>query len=272
MNKKILTGALLVFIAGGLTGYLLFASFKDGTAGCVSEFTHINPEPDCEVFDERSGKLEALQSSLEAKVQELELQGDIDHVAVFTRDLTSRRFAGVNDDRVFVLASLLKVPIFIAYHKFAEVEPAVLTDEILYTGSPNSYDTQKEIPPSERLVVGQRYTVEELLSRMIIHSDNTASDILLPRMTESFMIKTLSSLGVQVEKNPGEKEALVTARTYANVFRGLYNASYLSREYSEKTLKLLTLTTFDRGTRGHYLRALRLQKNLVNELTSTRKA
>lgn len=250
MNLKIILISLVIFGVGALAGASVFSIFGTPKTGCVSGYLHINPEPDCEVFDERSEKLETLQVALEGKVRELELRSDIDHVAVFTRDLKSRRFAAVNDDRVFILASLLKVPILMSYYKFAEVEPAILLDEVTYTGTTNSYVTQSEIPPTEQLVAGQRYTIDALLTQMIIHSDNTASDILLPRMPDSFIVKTLSALGIQIEKTPGEKEALVTARTYANVFRGLYNASFLSREYSEKALDILTRTTFPRGTRG----------------------
>ncbi|MBY0539792.1 class A beta-lactamase-related serine hydrolase [Patescibacteria group bacterium] len=250
MNKKLIAGGIGLFAFGALLGFSFFPLFLMPKTGCVSEYKHINPEPDCEIYDERSEKLETLQANLESKVRELELRADIDHVAVFTRDLTSRRFAAVNDDRVFVLASLLKVPILIAYYKFAEVEPAILSDEVVYAGGQNAYDIQSEIPPEQQLIAGQRYSIDELLSQMIIYSDNAAADILLPRMTDTFMVKTLSSLGIQVEKKPGEKEALVTARTYANVFRGLYNASFLSREYSEKALSVLTQTTFPRGTRG----------------------
>lgn len=250
MSTKAIVSGVFIFATGILAGFLVFSFFGTPKTGCVSGYKHINPEPDCDVYDERSEKLQTLQASLEARVRELELRTDIDHVAVFTRDLTSRRFAAVNDDRVFILASLLKVPLLMSYYKFAEVEPAILLDEVTYTGTPNSYTRQTEIPPMEQLVVGERYTIDELLTRMIIHSDNTAADILLPRMPDSFIAKTLSSLGIQVEKNQGEKEGLVTARTYANVFRGLYNASFLSREYSEKALEVLTQTTFPRGTRG----------------------
>ncbi len=238
------------FIVGALATLLFVTLFKTSENGCVSEYKHINPEPDCEIYDQRSEKLQALQASLESKVQALELRSDIDRVSVFTRDLTTRRFAAVNDDKVYILASLLKVPILMSYYKFAEIEPAILSDEIVYSGTPNSYSVQSEIPPEVKLTPGERYTVEALLEQMIIHSDNTASDILTPRMNDAFIQKTLSSLGIQIENISGEKEALVTARTYANVFRGLYNASFLSREYSEKALELLTRTTFDKGTRS----------------------
>lgn len=238
------------FLVGALASLLLVTLLKPTENGCISDYKHINPEPDCEIYDQRSEKLETLQASLESKVETLELRNDIDRIAVFTRDLTTRRFAAVNDDKVFILASLLKVPILMSYYKFAEIEPAILSDEIVYTGSQSSYSIQSEIPPEVKLTPGERYTVEELLEQMIIHSDNTASDILTPRMNEVFIQKTLSSLGIQIENISGEKEALVTARSYANVFRGLYNASFLSREYSEKALELLTKTTFNKGTRG----------------------
>lgn len=250
MRSNIIAIGAGCFIVGVLATLFFVAIFKTPENGCVSEYKHINPEPDCEIYDQRSEKLQALQTSLESKVQALELRSDIDRVAVFTRDLTTRRFAAVNDDKIFILASLLKVPILMSYYKFAEIEPAILSDEIVYTGTPNSYSIQTEIPPEVKLTPGERYSVEALLEQMIIHSDNTASDILTPRMNDTFIQQTLSSLGIQIENISGEKEALVTARTYANVFRGLYNASFLSREYSEKALELLTRTTFDKGTRG----------------------
>lgn len=250
MKQKFILGVVALLVTGGLTGFGVFWLFQSQfTPKCVSNFELINPEPDCEVYDERSAKLEALQDALEKKVSQLESREDTERVAVFVRDLTTRRFAGVNDDKVFVLASLLKVPILIAYYKFAEVEPAILTDEVEYTGVPNEYNTQEEEPPDKHLEIGVRYSIEELLFRAVAYSDNTASAILLSRMSDKFIGETLSSLGIQVERLPGEKEALITARTYASIFRGLYNASYVSRQYSEKALTLLTQSTFKDGTR-----------------------
>ncbi len=236
-------GALLVGVGLGV-----FASgfFSSAGSACTSQYTYINPEPDCDTFDERSSRLDALQEKLDAKVKNLELQPNVDHVAVFTRDLVTRRFAGVNDVHSFYMASLLKVPILIAYYKFAEVEPKILDDGITYDGSINEYDLQ-DIPVPDHLVVGKSYTVSELLYHSVANSDNTAAQILMQRLPSDFLDKVLTALGTQFQKPEGEKEDLITARSYAGVFRVLYNASYLSREYSNKALELLTHTSFDKG-------------------------
>lgn len=247
MVKKKLTLILIALICGvGLgsaTTYIL-----NGTRNpkCTSQYTFINPDPECDVYDERSEKLSLLQARLESQIADLEKEDGVTRIAVFSRDLTSRRFASVNSDQVFYLASLLKVPLAIAYYKFAEVEPLILKDTITYDGRINEYAPQ-QIRPSNQLKVGSVYTIEDLISRSIIYSDNTAAQILIGRIPPEFLEAVQSSLGIQIEKTQGEKEDLVTARTYANVFRILYNSSYLSREYSNSLLETLAGSEFDQG-------------------------
>lgn len=247
MAQKKLTLILVALICGvglGILGTHFLGN--SGSPKCTSQYTFINPDPECDVYDERSEKLSLLQDRLESEIADLEKKEGITRIAVFSRDLTSRRFAGVNSDQVFYLASLLKVPLAVAYYKFAEVEPLVLKDKITYDGGINEYPLQK-IPPSHKLVVGTTYTIEELISRSIIYSDNTAAQILIRRIPPEFLENVQSSLGMQIEKTEGEKEDLVTARTYANVFRILYNSSYLSRGYSNELLETLTKSEFQQG-------------------------
>lgn len=247
MDQKKLALPLAILICGvciGSIGTYLFNNSK--SPECSSRYTFINPDPECDVYDERSEKLSMLQEKLESEIANLEKKEGITRIAVFSRDLTSRRFASVNSDQVFYLASLLKVPLAIAYYKFAEVEPLVLKDTVTYDGKINEYSLQ-QIAPSHQLKVGATYTIEDLISRSIIYSDNTAAQILIGRIPPEFLGAVQSSLGMQIEKPEGEREDLVTARTYANVFRILYNSSYLSREYSNALLETLAQSEFEQG-------------------------
>lgn len=248
MERKRLTFILAVLACGFGIGSVSTYFFTDARSpGCASQYLFINPDPECDVYDERSQKLSLLQTRLESQVTALEEKEGVTRIAVFSRDLTSRRFAEVNSDQVFYLASLLKVPLAIAYYKYAEVEPLILKDVIVYDGTINEYALQ-EIKPPEQLKVGVAYTIEDLISRSIMYSDNTAAQILIQKIPPAFLENVKSSLGIQIEKTGGEKEDLVTARTYANVFRILFNSSYLSREYSNALLETLTKSTFEYGS------------------------
>jgi beta-lactamase class A len=144
------------------------------------------------------------------------------------------------------MASLLKTPLLIGGFKLAEVEPKILDQELVYNGVPDLYKDQV-ISVSDRLQIGKTYTIRDLMYRSIIYSDNTAAQILLDYFPEDFLDRIMQALGVQIIKPTGEVEDFVTARSFANIFRILYNASYLTRDYSNQALDILTKTEFNNG-------------------------
>jgi len=212
---------------------------------CATDYKFINPEPDCETFESKLEQMLQLQSKLETQIQKAKDAGQADEVGVFARDLLTRRFVGVNENKIFDMASLLKVPLAVAYFKYAEVIPEVLANQILYQGKPDLYLLQG-VQPSQKLKIGGSYSVEELLRRALVYSDNTAAEILAEQLPPDFLNEILMALSIRFD-NEGAKEDLVTPKTYANVFRILYNSSYLTREYSDKLLSLLTETDYKNG-------------------------
>ncbi len=248
MKSPLMRIAICVAAGAVIGSVCTVLALSPKTDSCASRYTLLNPEPDCDTYDDRSSKLEELQSVLELQVSRFESRDDISRVAIFVRDLKTRRFAGVNDDQVFDMASLLKVPVLIAYYKYADIDPAILTDTALYDGSLDDGSIQ-DIPVKDPLVRGKSYTISDLLYRSIVYSDNAATRILLSRLPDEFMTKMLSTLGLQIETPEGNKELLITAKAYTGVFRGLYNASFLSRDMSQKALELLTKTDFANGAR-----------------------
>ncbi len=244
-SKYILLLAIIVSLTvGAFFGRLVF--IQKESQSCVSNLHLIKSNLDCETFDDKTEKLSVLQEKLEVSIDGFKKTGKAKRISIFIRDLKTSRFAGVYDDEIYYMASLLKTPLLIGGFKLAEVEPKILDQEILYTGVPNLYSEQV-IKPEKELTIGVSYSVLELMKRSIIYSDNTASQLLYDYYPVEFIDRIMQALGIQITKPTGETENLITARTYANIFRVLYNASYLTKEYSNETLSILTQVSFNTG-------------------------
>jgi beta-lactamase class A len=238
-----------LFICGIGAGFLaqkFFSAPPIERPPCASDYEYINPEPDCETYESSVRRLDALQGRLDEVVANITKRSGVRRAAVFSRDLTTRRFVAVNENDVFDMASLLKVPLAVAYFKVAEANPEILEKEVKYTGEPNLYASQN-IPVKERLTSGETYTVRELIRRTLVYSDNTAAQILVTFIKPEFLDDILVALNLLYLREPDEGLRFMTAKSYANIFRSLYNASYLTREYSNQLLEMLAGTAFGDG-------------------------
>lgn len=252
MERKLLFGALGVFLAGGMTGYSLFSQIegvvnKQETSSKqvrqVGEHQFINPLLECEVAEGvLDARKENFRDDLAEYINTLKQERSVSDVAIYFRDLNNGPTFGVDDQKEFFPASLLKVPVMMAYYHLAEQNPDVLRMEIRHV-SDKDFGITPTIMPRERVEIGQVYTVEELIRRMIVFSDNQALVLLTERLPLSEMQDLFSMLGVgdDVLKDGNSK---LTVKEYAGFFRILFNSSYLSRTSSEKALALLATTDY----------------------------
>ncbi len=250
-KRWIILGGVAVFLVSIFLFKNVFEKFlphpfSDENTKCETNFQFINPEPDCEIYQDKLEKLSGLQKKLEEDIEAWEKKDGILRVSVFSRDLNTRRFIGVNENDSFYMASLLKLPVAVAWYKLAEVEPVLIDREIIYDGKINLYDKQN-IKPEKILEVGSNYSMKELIYNSLVYSDNTAAQILFDNLPNQFIDRILSALSLQFTKPEGINENVITAKSYANIFRSLYNASYLTREYSDKILEILTETKYRDG-------------------------
>jgi len=143
----------------------------------------------------------------------------------------------------------MKVPVMIAILKQAELNPGVLTAKIKFTGATALSDRSPYFAPSKKLEAGKLYTVEELLDRMIVYSENDALFLLGERVGKPLISRTFRELRLPdpFTESSGEQEYYMTVEQYVMSLRILYNASYLSKEMSEKALELLTKVEFRQG-------------------------
>jgi len=173
---------------------------------------------------------------------------NISFASIYFRDLNNGPWFGINEKEYFTPASLVKVPVLITYYKKAEKNPDIFKQTIINKQDPNNGSSIQNIKPSEALVLNAEYTVEELINRMIIHSDNDAYNDLVNNINSDDIIQTYKDLDVDISKaftNPNGN--ILNVKDYASFFRILYNASYLNQDMSEKTLKLLSQTEYKQG-------------------------
>jgi beta-lactamase class A len=208
-----------------------------------------SPLLECEVAsDTIASKKIDFTVRLEKFVDEIRKKNDITDLSVYFRDLNNGPIVGINQNISFSPASLLKVPVLIAYLKRSEDDISILDKKILYSEKINTGFIQ-EYAPSFNLEVGKVYTVKELLEIMIKYSNNEALIILHQDLPKNYQDELYTLLGVDPKLiyNPNEK---LTVRQYSIFFRILFNASFISKNNSEYALDLLSQTSFTKGLRA----------------------
>ncbi len=235
---------ILGYVLRGATGSGIFPN-SDKDTECVSNLEFINPQPGCELYELKLQKMSALEEALNVQTDEFIKEGKANRISIFTRDLKSQRFAGVHDTDIFIMASLLKVPLVMTYYRVSDTAPETMDQPIMYEGDLDLYD-QQSVVPTDKLIKGNTYTYRDLARRALIYSDNIAAQILLGHISDGYFDKTLVALGLQAVRD-GQKEDFVTAKSYAGVFRILYNSTFLSRTSSNEIIKILTESAFTDG-------------------------
>lgn len=178
----------------------------------------------------------------------IEKKDGLTTISVYVRNMDSGAWIGVNEKESFAPASLLKVPVMLAYLKQSEKDSLLLNKILLYGSSNINKDIPQNIKPTVNLQKNQSYTVSEFIEAMIIDSDNEAMNSLILNLPEVILDEVYLDLGLQI---PGVRTAndFMSVYEYASFFRILYNASYLNIENSEKALEILSKVEFENGIR-----------------------
>lgn len=193
---------------------------------------------------ENSSTYATLQSTVNGIIASAKSAGELTDASVYFRDF-SGRWVDINGDAQYAPASLLKVPLMIAYYKEAESDPGVLSQVLTYTGTDDLNAVENYKSPDD-LVPGT-YTVEQLITAMIEHSDNNAEALLTQHLDPKWLGEVYTDLGLTLEPGGSGAAEDITAKQYSYFFRVLYNGTYLTPEDSEKALELLTDGDFSSG-------------------------
>lgn len=241
---------LLIFACGFATAlainkFLFLSVNKQKTAIRLnSDFNYINPLLECDLNIANDKNLNLLKKDIEQYLSERS-----GNYSIYFRDLNNGPWFGINEKEKFSPASLIKVPLMMAYFKLAENNPEILKMTIVNQIDSHSYYAQQNIKPQTVINLGQSYTIEDLITKMIIDSDNLAYELLLENIDNKLIFQVYSDVGLAIEYenkyNPSGD--IISVKDYASFFRILYNASYLNKNYSEKALQILAQTTYKKG-------------------------
>jgi beta-lactamase class A len=252
MNSRMYTfGFCVVAAIAFFAGMYVYSLVKKDAFVSCAQATHVYLNPDLDCLDTESlfSKISNTETQIKEYIKKTVSLNKAKRISVFYRDLNSRRWFGINQTELYTPASILKLPLAIAYHKLSEIDPVILSQEIIFISDAYSLNTNQYFKPEELLVVGKKYQIHELIDHMLMYSDNDAAKILVENINGNYHEKVLIDMGVHIPKSQEGviKIDFFTVSTYAALFRSLYNSSYLSLDGSDKILNTLSLTKFEHG-------------------------
>jgi len=242
---------ILVLVCVILVVFFTPEIYKDYEhSACVDSYTYVSGGSACgsgDVIDK--SEYEGLRISLTAYVTSQEALGSVKDVAVYYRDLVHGPTFGINGSEDFAPASLLKLPLALAYLNEEANYPGLLDKKIGYTGTTTSL--VQTFPPKVSIEPGNFYSIRDLIFNTLVYSDNKSYTVLgnyfennIPNGNQS-LYQTYQDLGILAPQETLDQN--ISVHSYAGIFRNLYNASYLDPKPSEEVLSWLSQSTFNLG-------------------------
>lgn len=194
--------------------------------------------------------LKNFQKSLQATVDQLEGTNGPKFISLYFRDLSNGHWLDINPQNKFYPASLLKVPLMMAIFKQSEKTPGLLKQKLIMNENSEDANIAEVFKPKNPIKPGQAYSVEDLIEKMIVESDNNAANLLtlyLDQINPTAFEKIYQDFGIYLPDPAHSDEDFINPHNYALFLRVLRNATYLGPEYSEMALKYLSEDTFNEG-------------------------
>ncbi|MBX4197982.1 class A beta-lactamase-related serine hydrolase [Candidatus Parcubacteria bacterium] len=254
-NRIIITISLVIgFAIGAITWSFFLARAK--TSCSDGEFSYVNCEladlPEKQVIKKHDYIV--LKSKIDEFVKLKTQAGDISAVSVYFRDLQNGPTMGIREDAKFIPASLLKLPVLLTYLRLSEENPQLLNTKLVYHTDKHIVEGAQWITPPESIKEQMPYSIDDLLKRMITYSDNASAEVLKSYLEslypkQNVLYQTLLDLGIVNPQNVGDET--ISVKSYASIFRTLYNVSFLNTtQASTQALSLLASTTFNQGIKA----------------------
>ncbi|MGH9841545.1 MAG: serine hydrolase [Blastocatellia bacterium] len=146
-------------------------------------------------------------------------------MGIAVRDISTGDELSINGDRAFPMASVYKVPIMVEVFRQIDAGKFSLTDRVQLT------DEERTLGSGVLTLMssGLNPTIEDLITLMIILSDNEATDILLKKVGAANVTATMRSLGL--------KDIRVDRTTFELIrdYVALYDDRVRGKSYKEIT-------------------------------------
>jgi beta-lactamase class A len=161
-----------------------------------------------------------------------------DEFAFYFEYLPTGTSIGIHEDDEFTAASLLKVPVVMAYYHKKETEN--ITQDPVVTIMPKELD--EHFGDLYKKGAGAQISLGEAAKIALQQSDNTASFILADNISNDDFKFVYE--GLDIEFTVLEDSPVITAQQYTSILKSLYFSSILNRDDSQEILDLLTNTRF----------------------------
>jgi len=244
---------LIILFLGFMSGWYVKGRFTHYTCKSsplrVANFKFVKPLLVCDTNPNKPDPgLQSLRTKLNNLIEEEKKANKLSAVSVYLQDFKTDSRIDINSDEKFDSASMGKVSIMIAFYRLAESNYSILSQPIKYS-SGRDENSGQEIKPNDYAKIGETYTVEQLIEKMIKYSDNNSMYILLSITDPSKLQELYQDLQVPAQVNLQKPEGLdfITTKDISYFFRVLYNSTYLTNDLSEKALEILTETDYKNG-------------------------
>jgi beta-lactamase class A len=228
MKKKIIIGCVVLSL-----GALACCSFKGWGSYCGLKSRYSRLE-----------KRKITWKILDGQIREasLDFNGE---VGIFIKDLTSNWQIGINQDRLFPSASLVKIPIMAACFSAANEGKIKLNEVLIFKAQDRSLGSGKlkEAP------TGTKLSINKLIELMISESDNTAANMLIKRLGFDYLNSCFKRLRLNntnicremmdFKSRKAGRENFTTVSDLVSLLERIYHGRLINKFYSKMCLEYL---------------------------------
>ena len=246
--------AVIIFLVGWYSDFY-FNPLKNNISSVrvirenSTEYSFINPL--LLVFDGgqvKSPEYKSLTDKINEYVDDQIFKKNADEISVYFRDLNSGMWTGVNENESYSPASMMKVALMVACLKYADENQGFLDKQVTINLGKDNLNVGQFYKPQKTVVNGQTYSVRDLITYMIVYSDNNATAALDYLIGEDKISSLLKELNISEPKSMDSD--FISPKLYSRFYRILYNSTYLSPQVSESALKFLSQNDFSNGIRS----------------------
>jgi len=255
MKKKIaiIIGLLVLMFLVFMAGWLLKEKFSKQSYVSsplrLTDFKFARPLLVCDTNPNKANpELQSLEVKLKNLIDKEKKDKKVSTASVYMQDFKTDGRIDINKDEKFDSASMGKVSIALAFFRLAESDYSILSQRIKYNSGRDENFSQ-EIKPNDYAKIGETYTIQELIEKMLKYSDNNSTYMLLSFLEPGKLQELYQDLQVPGQMDPQKPGGYdyMTTRDVSYFFRVLYNSTYLMNDLSEKILEILTETDYKNG-------------------------
>jgi beta-lactamase class A len=208
----------------------------------MKEFTFTNPLLLSDIGDE-STKLQPLKQEINLLIEAKKRAGELSSAAVHVINLNDAEWISINDGERFNPGTLFKVPVLMILLRQSEKNPELMNKKLFLD---QNTQAQKQTFIDKHIETGKYYSIRELISHMIVESDNYATHLLNQYVNIKELNAFFDGIGLPTAPAFTEKYTL-SVKEYSRLLTVLYNASYLYNENADYALSLLAQSKFNEG-------------------------